>query len=726
MIDMEHHTPVDPDTISDDDAWFNGLSFIKDIKVRPVKSSISIGPTMSAINESIPGKYGNFYEGMNYESREINFQIFAKCGTDERLEQEIRENIAQAFIKFNPSNPTLEYELVFGNESVSGFGYHAHKHYIGHVTSIGAPQYLHDDETRDFTCDITFECSDPRAYLPMHTVQGVFTSNDNTEVKINYNDGTAPAEFEAEVLYASNKAARHVGFITDSGGVMAIGDDSSEVGGWTSSSGTSETNNLIPAKWDPTNLVDIANSVSGTLANWVTDQATISQNFANIQWGHDSVGQTIGGSVTTEGTKITVGTRKVKGYKPSEYPKNKELKATDGKSYSVQNYGTDEVMRTTKNGVPNGTPWYGPVIVSTGIIPADTSTNMNNFKITFRIHHTKYGNGHPHNARAMGDIEFMLLDASNNAFFRAGIKDSSTGEAPTLIMQFCKPGSAWSDKANVLTLVSDSKAALRGQTKRNDQIVRVPYKTKSITTIVRKVVSKTSRRSTSSTTRTSKTKRRGKSRAITSHSSSSTSTTTRPEKKTSYQYSYYTEKTKNEENAFTNGWIEVTLSREFGKFYIEAYKLDSNGNHMKGGWSFTKYKATPVPNVPTGDVSLTRVACGFFKHSIMEDTVTPFEIYRSCSLSMTHCSIWAMNEEYYNMYAPKDIKSYPNVTISSGDHVTFSSIETKVEKNDVAAQPSWGTNYPTLTPQKINTLHFKSDGDLTGATYKIEWAPRML
>ncbi|MFV4971581.1 hypothetical protein VST14_03990 [Lactobacillus delbrueckii subsp. allosunkii] len=726
MIDMEHHTPVDPDTISNDDAWINGLSFIKDIKVRPVKSSISIGPTMSAINESIPGKYGNFYEGMNYESREINFQIFAKCGTDERLEQEIRENIAQAFIKFNPSNPTLEYELVFGNESVSGFGYHAHKHYIGHVTSIGAPQYLHDDETRDFTCDITFECSDPRAYLPMHTVQGVFTSNDNTEVKINYNDGTAPAEFEAEVLYASNKAARHLGFITDNGGVMAIGDDSSEVGGWSSSNGTSETNNLIPTKWDPTNLVDIANSVSGTLANWVTDQATISQNFANLQWGHDSVGQTIGGAVKTEGTKITVGTRKVKGYKPSEYPKNKELKPTDGKSYSVQNYGTDEVMRRTNNGVPNGTPWYGPVIVSTGIVPADTSTTMNNFKITFRIHHTKYGNGHPHNARAMGDIEFLLLDASNNAFFRAGIKDSSTGEAPTLIMQFCKPGSAWSDKANVLTLVSDSKAALRGQTKRNDQIVRVPYKTKSITTIVRKVVSKTSRRSTSSTTRTSKTKRRGKSRAITSHSSSSTSTTTRPEKKTSYQYSYYTEKTKNEENAFTNGWIEVTLSREFGKFYIEAYKLDSNGNHMKGGWSFTKYKSTPVPNVPTGDVSLSRVACGFFKHSIMEDTVTPFEIYRSCALSMTHCSIWSMNQEYYNRYAPRDIKSYPNVTISRGDHVTFSSIETKVEKNDVATQPSWGTNYPTLTPQKINTLHFKSDGDLTGATYKIEWAPRML
>ncbi|MCD5439839.1 hypothetical protein EFE22_08140 [Lactobacillus delbrueckii subsp. lactis] len=726
MIDMEHHTTVNPDTISNDDAWINGLSFIKDIKVRPVKSSISIGPTMSAVNESIPGKYGNFYEGMNYESREINFQIFAKCGTDERLEQEIRENIAQAFIKFNPSNPTLEYELVFGNESVSGFGYHAHKHYIGHVTSIGVPQYLHDDATRDFTCDITFECSDPRAYLPMHTVQGVFTSNDNTEVKINYNDGTAPAEFEAQVLYASNKAARHIGFITDNGGVMAIGDDSSEVGSWSSSNGTSETNNLIPTKWDPTNLVDIANSVSGTLANWVTDQATISQNFANLQWGHDSVGQTIGGAVTTEGTKITVGTRKVKGYKPSEYPKNKELKPTDGKSYSVQNYGTDEVMRRTNNGVPNGTPWYGPVIVSTGIIPADTSTTMNNFKITFRIHHTKYGNGHPHNARAMGDIEFLLLDTSNNAFFRAGIKDSSTGEAPTLIMQFCKPGSAWSDKANVLTLVSDSKAALRGQTKRNDQIVRVPYKTKSITTIVRKVVSKTSRKSTSSTIRTSKTKRRGKSRAITSHSSSSTSTTIRPEKKKSYQYSYYTEKTKNEENAFTNGWIEVTLSREFGKFYIEAYKLDSNGNHMKGGWSFTKYKNKPVPNVPTGDVSLSRVACGFFKHSIMEDTVTPFEIYRSCALSMTHCSIWSMNQEYYNRYAPRNIKSYPNVTISRGDHVTFSSIETKVEKNDVATQPSWGTNYPTLTPQKINTLHFKSDGDLTGATYKIEWAPRML
>lgn len=726
MIDMEHHTPVDPDTISDDDAWFNGLSFIKDIKVRPVKSSISIGPTMSAVNESIPGKYGNFYEGMNYESKEITFQIFAKCGTDERLEQEIRENIAQAFIKFNPSNPTLEYQLVFGNESASGFGYHAHKHYIGHVTSIGTPQYLHDDETRDFTCDITFECSDPRAYLPMHTMQGVFTSNDNAEVKINYNDGTAPAEFEAEVLYASGKAAHHVGFITDSGGVMAIGDDSSEVGGWSSSSGTSETNNLIPAKWDPTNLVDIANSVSGTLANWVTDQTTISQNFANIQWGHDSVGQTIGGAVKTDGTKITVGTRKVKGYKPSEYPKNKELKATDGKSYSVQNYGTDAVMRTVKDGKPNGSPWYGPVIVSTGIIPADTSTTMKNFKITFRIHHTKFGKGHPHNARAMGDIEFMLLDASNNAFFRAGIKDSSTGEAPTLIMQFCKPGSKWSDNANVLTLVSDSKTALKGQTKKNDQTVKVPYKTKSITTIVKKVVSKTTRKSSSSTTRTTKTKKSGKHKSTTSHSGSSTSTTTKTEKKTSYQYSYYTEKTKNEENAFTNGWIEVTLSREFGKFYIEAYKLDGNGKHMKNGWSFTKYKSAPVPNVPTGDVSLSRVACGFFKHSIMEDTVTPFEIYKSCALTMTHCSIWSMNQEYYNMYAPKNVKSYPNVTISKGDHVTFSSIETKVEKNDVAAQPTWGTNYPTLTPQKINTLHFKSDGDLTGATYKIEWAPRML
>ena len=746
MIDMEHHTPVDPDTISDDDAWFNGLSFIKDIKVRPVKSSISIGPTMSAVNESIPGKYGNFYEGMNYESREISFQVYAHCGTDERLEQEIRENIAQAFIKFNPNNPTLEYQLVFGNERVSGFGYHSHKHYVGHVTSIGTPQYLHDDQTRDFTVDIVFECSDPRAYLPMRTVQGVFSSNDNTEVKINYNDGTAPAEFEAEIMYASDKAAKHVGLITDSGGVMAIGDDSDEVGSWSSSSGTSETNNLIPTKWDPTNLVDIANSVSGTLSNWVTDQATVKQNFANIQWGHDSVGQTIGGAVKTDGTKITVGTRKVKGYKPSEYPKNKALKSTDGKSYSVQNYGSDAVMRTVKDGKPNGTPWYGPVIVSTGIIPTDTSTTMKNFKITFRIHHTKFGNKHPHNARAMGDIEFMLLDENNNAFFRTGIKDSSTGEAPRLIMQFCKPGSKWSDTKNVLTLVSDAKTALKGQTKKNDQRVKVPYKTKSITTLVKKVVSKTTRHSISSSTRTTKSKRTGKHRSkrnststnsktgtttstsTTTHggSTTSTSTTTKTEKKTSYQYQYHTEKTKNEENAFTNGWIEVTLSREFGKYYIEAYKLDGNGKHKKGGWSFTKYKKTPVPKVPTGDVSLTRVACGFFKHSIMEDTVTPFEIYKSCSLTMTHCSIWAMNQEYYNMYAPKTAKKYPNLTISKGDHVTFSSIETKVEKNDVAAQPSWGTNYPSLTPQKINTLHFKTDGDLTGAIYKIEWAPRML
>lgn len=731
MIDLEHHTPVDPDTISNDDAWFNGLSFINDIKVRPVKSSISIGPSMSAVNESIPGKYGNFYEGMNYESKEITFQVFAKCGMNERLEQEIRENIAQAFIKFNPNNPTLEYQLVFGNERVSGFGYHNHKRYLGHITSIGTPQYVHDDETRDFTVDITFECSDPRAYLPMKTINGVFYKSDNNEVKIDYNSGTAPAEFEVELAYASKKPAHHVGFIMDGGGVMAIGDDTAEVGGWSSSSGTSETNNLVPSKWDATNLVDISNSVSGTLSNWETDQNIVSQNFANLQWGHDSVGQTIGGSVRTDGTKITVGTRKVKGYRPSEYPKNKELKPTDGKSCSIQNYGSDTVMRAVKNGKPNGCPWYGPVIVSTGIVPADTSTTMKNFKVTFRIHHTKFGNGHPHNSRAMGDIEFLLLDENNNAFFRTGIKDVSTGGAPYLIMQFCKPGSSWGDNSNVYTLVADSKANLKDK---RDQTVKVPYKTKSITTMVKKIVSKTTRHSTTRSTRTTKSKRTGKHRSkrrgtsTTTHggSTTSTSTTTRMVKKTSYQYNYHTEKTKNISNAFTNGWIEVTVTREFGKFYVEAYKLDSNGKRKNNGWSFTKYKDKAVPTNLPGNVALGRVACGFFKHSIMEDTVTPFEIYKSCSLTMTHCSIWAMNQEYYNQHSPKGTKKQPNLTISCGDHVTFSSIETVVRKNEDAAQPTWGTNYPTLYPQQVNVLHFKTDGDLTGATYKIQYAPRML
>lgn len=738
MIDTRNRQDYSIEALSDDDAWFNGFSFIHDIKVRPVKSSIAIAPAMSAVNESIPGKYGNYYEGTNFESREIAFQIFAKCGIDERLEQEIRENIAQVFIKPNTSDVSEEYTLVFGNQKATGFGENRHKEYVGHFTSIGTPQYIHDDATRDFTVDLTFECSDPRAYLPLKKIQGTIESNDNAQVLLNYYDGTAPAEFKAEVMFADPKGAKHLGLVTDSGGVMAVGDDSDEVGSWSSSSGTSETNNLIPIKWDGTNLMDISNAVSGTLANWETNQDTIKENFANIQWGHDSVGQTIGGSVRTDGTKITVGTRKVKGYKPSEYPKNKQLKPTDGKSYSVQNYGTDTVMRTVKDGKPNGTPWYGPVIVSTGIIASDTSTDLSNFKVTFRIHHTKYGKGHPHNSRAMGDIEFMLLDAQNNAFFRTGIKDSSTGEAPALIMQFCKPGSKWSDKANVQTLVFDRTTALKGTTKKNDRSVKVPYKTKTIKTQVKKVVSKTTRRSTSTSTRTTKSKRRGKHRSIrvsksgssttttTTHGNTSTSTTTKVVDKKSYQYSYHTEKTKNETNAFSNGWIEVTVSCEFGKFYVEAHKLDRNGKPDKK-WSFKKYKKKPVPlKVSVGNPVLSRVACGFFKHSIMEDTVTPFEIYKNCSLTMTHCSVWAMNQEYYNMHAPKKALKHPNFTISRGDVVEFNSMDTKVLKNYTPTQPTWGTNYPSLEPQHLNTITFKSDGNLAGATYLIQWCPRLL
>lgn len=419
---------------------FNGVSSAN-YGVKCTKFAMPVAPAMNVVSESIPGAYGNYFEGVNYTSKSFAFKVYLDTnGSRERL-QEITDQMAEYLILYDEDDPAREYELEFG--------FWPDRFWLGHFSSIGQPSLLNNSWFA--TIDLTFECSKPYTFLSRETIMldGV-----NTGKEINVSSkGNAPTPVDIQI--ESNKDAKHVGVVVNGSGIFALGEDRTEL------------QDRIVAEWQE-ELPDVGDETSGSFTNWNLNPTTAS----SIKWGQ-RLAPVMGGAnvINDSGMSIGVGTKEKTGYNPS-----KDKKGSTGK-YTVMNFGTDaqEAKGTT------GTPWYGPIMITKGF----DGGALEDFKVVFRIKHKKFKG--PHNGRAMGDIEVLFLDPNGHAFFRAGIKDQASGSVPILYTQIGKPGTDWisGDYVNIFGPANSFNI-------KNRKNVKVPVytgskKIKKSVTIIKKV-----------------------------------------------------------------------------------------------------------------------------------------------------------------------------------------------------------------------------------------------
>lgn len=373
----------------------NGYHSLRDMGIVMGTVIKPIAPSISPVMEDIPGAVGQYFEGYNIGTKQIQIPYFFISHEDQdRVNNEI-EKLAGILIPMT----NQEVPLVFDDEP--------NKTWMVHFVEIANPN-LTEQGSWDFDGSITLEMSKPWAYLPR---EHLYTANLPSDKRVQLNV-SGNMETPVDIQIIPKHSAKHVGvLLNDGAGVFAIGEDQAEL------------QDTIVAQWQEA-LSDTGDATSGSFTNWIQNPTSVS----NLKWGQ-KLAPVMGGAnaINSTGKSIGVGTKSKTGYNPSKDKVGKTNK------YSVLNYGTDsqEAEGTT------GTAWYGPIMVTKGF----DGGALDDFKVIFRLRHEKYKG--PHNSRAMGDVEVLFLDPAGNAFFRAGIKDQASGSVPVLYTQIGKPGTDW-------------------------------------------------------------------------------------------------------------------------------------------------------------------------------------------------------------------------------------------------------------------------------------------
>lgn len=373
----------------------NGYHSLRDMGIVMGTVIKPIAPSISPVMEDIPGAMGQYFEGYNIGTKQIQIPYFFISHEDQdRVNKEI-EKLAGILIPMT----NQEVPLVFDDEP--------NKTWMVHFVEIANPN-LTEQGSWDFDGTITLEMSKPWAYLPR---EHLYTANLPSDKRVQLNV-SGNMETPVDIQIIPKHSAKHVGvLLNDGAGVFAIGEDRAELQA------------TIVAQWQEA-LSDTGDATSGSFTNWIQNPTSVS----NLKWGQ-KLAPVMGGAnaINSTGKSIGVGTKSKTGYNPSKDKVGKTNK------YSVLNYGTDsqEAKGTT------GTAWYGPIMVTKGF----DGGALDDFKVIFRLRHKKYKG--PHNGRAMGDVEVLFLDPDGNAFFRAGIKDQASGSVPVLYTQIGKPGTDW-------------------------------------------------------------------------------------------------------------------------------------------------------------------------------------------------------------------------------------------------------------------------------------------
>lgn len=564
----------------------NGFRSDTDLGIVMEKVVKPIAPSMSPVSEDVPTKYGVNYEGTNYQAKAITISYTVMNYESQNDFNRAIQNLAAKLIR--PELGSQEYALVFDDEP--------DKTYMGHVSAIDAPNFI-SVGAYDFSGNITFEMSDPRAYLPLVTIP-IDNSNNMADVTV---DGTAPSDPVISII--PKRDLNHAGFVLN-GGNFGVGTDDD----------VQQPNVQSP-------YTSIVEDNAGSISEWSNDTSAIS----SITTASDFVAQS-SMVASTDGSSVL------------NVARNKD---------NTFNFGSFQQSK-----------WYGPLYRYQGI-----SASLPYYKISAMLHHKIYDG--IHNLRAMGDIEFLLLDGNGQSFGRFAIKSQSGGHVPYALMQIGTAGSSFSTDSDHHTLYNG-----KGVNFTDKKNIKVRLQN------------------------TIKTGKRKRIKYINVVNAENTS-------------------------ALTDAWLEFTLEHTLNNG-VPVFNWSIIQYNLKTGLPY-KYKRKHlivsgqfVDNSNKFSSSLGSVGLGMWKMSITEDTTNPAIPYRNCYMSLTELSIYQVNQQQLEPTKPKQVAK-------AGQELILDCANDRATVDGHEISPTWTTTFPKFKPG-FNEIVLA--GDITDADIVLSYYPR--
>lgn len=323
--------------------------------------------------------------------------------------------------------------------------------------------------------------------------------------------------------------------------------------------------------------------------------------------------------------------------------------------------------------MPEGQPnmWLGPTYRYTGM-----TQSLTDYRVRVGIHHSRYFGAH--NGRAMGKVQFSLLDANGNSIGRFAISDLMAGGKSYVTLQLCEVGSNYRD--NKYRTLYWGYGPRGGFYNHRDQKVKIK---------------------TGTTTRTVIKKSRSRHGKVTKRSIKEKVDT------------YVTVINQHDGTALTNAWLYLDLTKS-GNVY--TWKI--NQYNTRNGQPYhdkNKHLVASGRFVDTHhrfDSALGGFGQSFLKHPIWEDREKVH--YTVPYMALTDLQVWKHTQ-------PQPSK--PTYVANAGEEIVMDCETDTVTVNGRLVSPVWSTDYPQLKPG-VNGLTMV--GDLDDAKMTLKYLPKLL
>jgi len=328
------------------------------------------------------------------------------------------------------------------------------------------------------------------------------------------------------------------------------------------------------------------------------------------------------------------------------------------------------IVRTSKDDAGNDgfgvhrSDYYGPVAVHDGL-----ETNLTAFHVETWMHHYKYFGSS--NGRAIGSVETLLLNPTNQTIARLTIRDNSGGKVPYLLVQFGLPGTKFvgGDRTHE-SLINTGSSGQRLPLNRNDKDVwtQIDRKTKKVTT---------------SSTKKSTSK-------------------------------YMNVQNAGERTALSDFWGKIMIEKDTNNVWTASVTQYDTGTGHKATWkgAYNANRRWVDSKKKYASVTLSTIAIVMQKHSITEDDQKV--AYKVPFMSISGVNIYRVND------VDPDT---PDVVAKAGQEIIINTETQQVTVDDVQLQPVWSTDWPKFIGGKVCTLIFA--GDIADADIKMDIIPKV-
>ncbi|MEE6751161.1 phage tail family protein [Pediococcus acidilactici] len=347
-------------------------------------------------------------------------------------------------------------------------------------------------------------------------------------------------------------------------------------------------------------------------------------------------------------------------------------------SVTIDNYVTSMKVNYVNGSkdfgpMPSGQPnmWLGPTYRYTGM-----TQSLTDYRVRVGLHHARYPGAH--NGRAMGKVQFSLLNANGDTIGRFAISDLMAGGKSYVTLQLCQPGSNFrDDKYHTLYWGYGPKGSFYNH---GDQKVKIKTGT-TTKTVIKKSWS-----------------RNGK-------------VTKKAIKET--VDNYVTVINQHDGTALTSAWVFMDLTKSGNVYTWELHQYSTHTGQPErdrnkyliasGRWVDTNNKFTSA---------LGGFGQSFLKHTITEDEEkVP---YTAPYMALTDLQVWRHTPPQSNE---------PTYIANAGEEIVMDCEADTVTVNGRLVSPVWSTDYPKLKPG-VNGLIMV--GDLDDAQMTLKYLPKLL